>query len=95
MIQRILISLLFLFLLKGHLCAQTENLEDYNVDNIPATLKNRAGAVIRNMETVVDMQTPDNVIQHVKKVVTVLNKNADERAALAIFYNKKHANHQH
>lgn len=65
-----------------------QDYSSYNVDNIPVTLKNRANAVIRNMETAVDMRTPENVIFTVKKVITVLNKNATQRAALALYYNK-------
>jgi hypothetical protein len=60
----------------------------YNVQNIPVTLKSRANAVIRNMETNTDMRAPENVIFSVKKVITILNKNAQQRAALGLYYNK-------
>lgn len=61
---------------------------NYNAAEIPAALKNRANAVIRNMETTIDMRSPDNVIHTVKKAITVLNKNGDERGHLAIYYTK-------
>lgn len=63
----------------------------YNAENIPVELKNRASAVIRNMETTVDMRAPENVILSVKKVITILNKNGNDRAALFLFYNKNTA----
>lgn len=62
--------------------------EDYTADQIPAALKNRANAVIRKIETTVDMQADDQVIMTVKKVVTVLNKNGDEQAELTLPYSK-------
>ncbi|MEJ7557880.1 MAG: DUF3857 domain-containing protein [Pedobacter sp.] len=65
-----------------------QDYSNYNVENIPATLKTRANAVIRNMETAVDMRAPENVIFTVKKVITVLNKNATEKAGLGLYYNK-------
>jgi len=64
---------------------------DYNTENIPSDLKNRASAVIRNMETTVDMRSPENVTLTVKKAVTILNKNGSNRAALALYYNKSTA----
>lgn len=83
MFSKILIFLLF--------CSTTisfaQNTVNYNADLIPANLKPRAGAVIRNMETTVDMRTQDNVILYVKKAITILNKSADERGSLAIYYN--------
>lgn len=60
----------------------------YPVEQISATLKNRANAVIRTMETTVDMRANDNVIMTVKKVVTVLNKNGDSQAEIILGYNK-------
>ncbi|WP_316787974.1 DUF3857 domain-containing protein [Pedobacter frigoris] len=68
-----------------------QNTTNYNADLIPSNLKSRAGAIIRNMETTVDMRTQDNVMLYVKKAVTILNKNADERGALSIYYNKSTA----
>lgn len=62
--------------------------QEYPVDQISPALKNRANAVIRNMETVVDMRADDNVTMTVKKVITVLNKNGDDQAETALPYNK-------
>lgn len=63
----------------------------YSADLIPTELKSRAGAVIRNMETTVDMRTPENVILTIKKTITILNKSGEERAALNLYYNKNSA----
>lgn len=60
----------------------------YKAADIAPELKNRANAVIRNMETVVDMKAPDEVILTVKEVLTVLNKNGEEKAGQVLFYNK-------
>ncbi|MCZ4223047.1 DUF3857 domain-containing protein [Pedobacter rhodius] len=62
--------------------------DNYDADLIPSNLKNRANATIRNEETTVDMRAPDNVILNVKKAVTVLNKNGEEKARLVLFYDK-------
>lgn len=62
--------------------------QEYPADHIPAALKARANAVIRNMETTVDMRADDNVIMTVKKVITVMNKNGDNHAETVLFYNK-------
>ncbi|TDQ12097.1 DUF3857 domain-containing protein [Pedobacter metabolipauper] len=64
---------------------------NYRTDNIPAELKNRANAVIRNMETTVDMRSPENVIITVKKVMTIFNDNGNKKGALVLFYDKNTA----
>lgn len=61
---------------------------EYPTDQISAELKNRANAVIRKMETTVNMHSSDNVTMNVKKAVTVLNKNGDPQAEIVLFYNK-------
>ena len=61
---------------------------DYTMTNIPPALLNRATAVIRNMETTVDMLAADQVIIHVKKAVTILNNNGEDVADLVLPYNK-------
>lgn len=76
---------LFVLLLSGYSCFSQQ---EYAAEEIPAALKSRANAVIRKMETVIDMQADDNVIMTVKKVLTVLNKNGDEEAELTLPYNK-------
>jgi len=62
--------------------------DNYDADLIPATLRNRANATIRNEETVVDMRVPDNVVYSVKQAITVLNKNGENSARLVLFYDK-------
>jgi len=62
--------------------------QQFAVDAIPATLKNRTNAVIRNSNTIVDMRSPDNVLMSINKAVTVLNKNGDKYGQLALFYDK-------
>jgi len=77
--------ILFLLLILGLSGFAQDN---YDVDLIPTVLRNRANATIRNKETVVDMRSPDNVMYSVKQAITVLNKNGDENARLALFYDK-------
>jgi hypothetical protein len=62
--------------------------DEYLADQIHAELRNRANAVIRKMETTVDMRTADNVALTIKRAITVLNKNGDSQAELVLFYNK-------
>ncbi|MBC7565346.1 MAG: DUF3857 domain-containing protein [Pedobacter sp.] len=81
------VRFLLIALLLGLKCF-AQDYSNYQIKNIPLTMKNRANAVIRNMETSVDMRAPENVIFTVKKIVTVLNKNANQQAALALYYNK-------
>nr|WP_068892932.1 DUF3857 domain-containing protein [Pedobacter panaciterrae] len=84
MLKRLLLLVLIAVTFKGYAQEQP----DYNVENISAILKSRANAVIRNMETTVDMRATENVILNVKKAITVLNKNGEQAAALILFYNK-------
>ncbi len=82
--KRLLFLILIVLSFKGYAQMQP----DYNVENISAALKSRANAVIRNMETTIDMRSPENVTLNIKKVITVLNKNGEQAAALVLFYNK-------
>jgi len=84
MLKRLLVLIFIAAAFNGY----TQEQADYNVENIPSALKSRANAVIRNMETTVDMRAPENVILNVKKAITVLNKNGEQAAGLFIFYNK-------
>lgn len=84
-------KLVLLTLLMAAMSAFSQAQMDYNAENIPPELKNRASAVIRNMETTVDMRSPENVTLTVKKAVTILNKNGSNRAALVLYYNKSTA----
>ncbi len=60
----------------------------YTAADIPASLKPRANAVLRHMETTVDMRSAEQVVISVKKAVTVLNKNGESDGGLHVFYNK-------
>lgn len=62
--------------------------QNYAADQVPAQLKVRANATIRDMETVTDMRAVDQVIVSTRKAVTVWNKNGDPKAALFIYYDK-------
>jgi hypothetical protein len=62
--------------------------DNYDVDLIPANLRNRANACIRNEETTIDMRSPDNVMLNVKKAITVFNQNGEDEARLVIYYDK-------
>ncbi|MFI5138631.1 MAG: DUF3857 domain-containing protein [Sphingobacteriales bacterium] len=60
----------------------------YDVNLIPKELLPHASAVVRDEEASIDVKDFDNVIYHVKKAITVLNKNGDDIAHMAIFYDK-------
>ncbi|KIA95912.1 hypothetical protein OC25_05015 [Pedobacter kyungheensis] len=62
--------------------------DNYDADLVPATLRNRANACIRNEETTIDMRSPDNVMMSVKKAITVFNENGEDEARLVVFYDK-------
>lgn len=78
--------ILGLFLLSQSLMATAQ--DNYDVDLIPANLRPRANAIVRNKETVVDMKAVDNVMLSVKQAITVFNKNGEDAARLVIFYDK-------
>jgi transglutaminase-like putative cysteine protease len=81
--KRILIVLPLLFV-----CALTMAQVNYEASLIPKDLLPYASAVIRNEESSVEVKDLDNVIYHVKRAITVLNKNGDDIAHMVIFYNK-------
>lgn len=74
----------------GLLCLVTflSKAQVYSVEAIPASLKNRANAVVRDNKTIVDMKSPDNVVLTVNSVITVLNKSGEKYSNLALFYDK-------
>lgn len=82
--MRFLFTVLFLFLVSITGFAQ----DNYDVDLIPANLRNRANACIRNEETTIDMRSPDNVMLNVKKAITVFNQNGEDEARLVLYYDK-------
>jgi hypothetical protein len=62
--------------------------DTYDASLIPSALLARANATIRNEETIVDMQSPNEVNYTVNKAITILNKNGDNSARLVLFYDK-------
>lgn len=61
---------------------------NYPAEAIPQNLKPRANAIVREIETTVDMRAIDQVMLSEKRVVTILNKNGDDHADLDLFYDK-------
>jgi hypothetical protein len=66
--------------------AKAQNI--YDVSLIPKSLLPYASAIVRNDESSVEIKELDHVIYHVKMAITVLNKNGDDLAHMAVFYNK-------
>jgi transglutaminase-like putative cysteine protease len=62
--------------------------QKYEVSLIPKDLLSHAEAVIRANETTIEVKGLDAVSQHIKYVVTILNKNGDREAAKYLYYNK-------
>jgi len=62
--------------------------QNYPAVAIPKELLSYASAVIRYQETNVEVKDFDNVLTHTKLAITVLNKNGEDAAHLAVFYNK-------
>jgi len=74
------LSLLFAF--------QAVAQNSYEVSTIPKDLLPRASAVVRSMEMNIEVKSLDDVTYRVKQVLTVLNSNGDDDAAVHIWYNK-------
>lgn len=73
-----------LFILAITANAQT----NYDVSLIPKELLPYASAVVRNEEVSYEVKDLDNVIYHLKKAITVLNKNGDDIAHIVIEHDK-------
>ncbi|MBV8389804.1 MAG: DUF3857 domain-containing protein [Mucilaginibacter sp.] len=69
-------------------CTISKAQSNYAAERIPQSLLPYASAVVRNDETTVDVKDSDNVIYHVKRMITVLNKNGDEKATPDVYYDK-------
>jgi hypothetical protein len=61
---------------------------NYDVGLISKDLLPYASVVVRNEEVTIEVKDLNNTIYHIKKAVTVLNKNGDEIAQIAIWHNK-------
>src|SRR5579863_3374252 len=79
------IPLFLCFLLSGSAVMAQNN---YDAGLIPKELLPYASAVVRNEEITTEVKGLDNVIYHVKRVITVLNRNGDRDAELYIPYDK-------
>jgi hypothetical protein len=60
----------------------------YEAATIPKNLLPYASAVVRKMEVVTEVKDLNNTVNHIKKVVTILNKNGDDNADIVVWYNK-------
>lgn len=65
--------------------------KNYDASLISKDLLPYASAVIRNEEVSIEVKGLDNVIYHVKQAITVLNKNGDDIAHMAVWYNKSNS----
>jgi hypothetical protein len=62
--------------------------QNYDASLISKDLLPYASAVVRNEEVSVEVKDLDNAVYRVKKAITVLNKNGDDYAHIAIYYDK-------
>lgn len=85
--MRTVFSVILVFFSLANCLAQA----NYDVELIPANLRNRANAVIREEEATVNMLAPNNVLYTVKQAITILNKNGEDNARLVLFYDKNTA----
>ena len=60
----------------------------YETAAIPKDLLPYASAVVRNMEVITEVKDLSNTVNHIKKVVTILNKSGDHHADIVVWYNK-------
>ncbi len=60
----------------------------YTAVSIPKELMPYASAVVRNEVVSTEVKSVDNVVYHVKRAVTILNKNGDDEAEVNVFYDK-------
>jgi transglutaminase-like putative cysteine protease len=74
------------FLLAGLATAMAQ--KAYEVGFISKDLLPYASAVVRNQEITCEVKDLNNVIYHVKKAVTVINKNGDDAAEIVVGYDK-------
>ncbi|MCC8427074.1 DUF3857 domain-containing protein [Mucilaginibacter sp. UR6-11] len=82
--RSLFITLILLMITGGATIAQ----EAYDASLIPKNLLPYASAVVRNSEETVEVKALDNVVTTVKKAITVLNKNGNDLAHIAIWHNK-------
>src|ERR1700761_2537772 len=78
---------IYLFLFSTLICFRI-NAQTYEAAAIPKDLLPYASAVIRNAESTVEVKDLTDVVYHIKEVITVLNKNGDDDAHIAVYYRK-------
>jgi len=79
---------LFLSLLGFTPIAVAQQTNNYEAALIPKNLLPYASAVVRDKVVTVEVKDFDNTTYHIKTAITVLNKNGDDAAHMAFFYNK-------
>jgi hypothetical protein len=62
--------------------------QDYAADLIPQELRNRASAIIRDENIVINMNGDNNFSETVTRSITILNNSGDNHASLLFYYNK-------
>jgi hypothetical protein len=78
--------LTFLFILSAAACLKAQ--ENYDVSLISKDLLPYASAVVRNEEVTTEVKDLDNTWLHIKRTITVLNKNGDDDAEISIWHDK-------
>ena len=61
---------------------------NYSVSSIPKNLLPRAGAIIRNSETIIEVKDLNEVYYRKKYAITILNSSARDEANLYLNYDK-------
>jgi hypothetical protein len=79
------VAILFLLVCYASLAGAQQN---YDASLIPKELLPYASAVVRNETISYDVKDLNDVTYHVKRAITVLNKNGDDIAHIVIHYNK-------
>lgn len=62
--------------------------QNYDAGLISKDLLPYAGSVVRNEEVSIEVKDLDNAVYHIKKAITVLNKNGDDDAHIVIYHDK-------
>jgi hypothetical protein len=62
--------------------------QNYDASLISKDLLPYASSVVRNEEVTIEVKDLDNAVYHVKKAITVLNKNGDDDAHIVIYHDK-------
>lgn len=70
------------------LCMMKLNGQDISIKLIPDSLLENSQMVVREYSREIELQTFNTGIERIRKVLTVLNKNSENKAALTVFYDK-------